>query len=181
MTKPHLFRIVTATALAFALLVSFGCGKEHATASANPFPESNQAQGWTRTDEIRTFPAAELWKYIDGDAEKYLKAGVESTSTSDYKFHENFEAVVDVYTMSSPAGAKTIFDSEPSGASTPQVGDAARLYEQSLVFRHGKYLVRIVAYRSSPLLAQGLLDLGKRIDERLISNTAQLRRHKEFL
>ncbi|HEY1471164.1 MAG TPA: DUF6599 family protein [Candidatus Acidoferrum sp.] len=168
MTKPHRFRIVTPAALAFALLASFGCGNKPAAASANPFPESNPAQGWTRTDDIRTFPAAELWKYIDGDAEKYLKAGVESTSTSDYKFHENFEAVVDIFTMSTPAGAKTIFDSEPSlGASTPQLGDAARLYEQSLVFRQGKYLVRIVAYQSSPLLAQGLLDLGKRIDERL--------------
>jgi Family of unknown function (DUF6599) len=170
MTKPHLSRILASIALAFALLASLGCSKKPAAASASPFPESNQAQGWTRTDDIRTFPAAELWKYIDGDAEKYLKAGVESTSTSDYKFQDKFEAVVDIYTMSSPAGAKTIFDSEPSlGASTPQVGDAARLYEQSLVFRQGRFLVRVVAYPSSPLLAQGLLDLGKRIDERLLN------------
>ena len=169
MTPSHLFRILTPTALVVVLLASLGCSKKPVAASASPFPESNQVQGWTRADEIRTFPAAELWKYIDGDAEKYLKAGVESTSTSDYKFQDKFEAVVDIYTMSSPAGAKIIFDSEPSvGASTPQVGDAARLYEQSLVFRQGKYLVRIVAYQSSPLLAQGLLDLGKRIDERLI-------------
>ena len=166
MTKPHLLRILTPTALAIVLLASLGCSKKPVAASANPFPESNLVQGWTRTDEIRTFPAAELWKYIDGDAEKYLKAGVESTSTSDYKFQDKFEAVVDIYTMSSPTGAKTIFESEPSeGASTPPVGDAARLYEQSLVFRQGKFLVRIVAYQSSPLLAQGLLDLGKRIDE----------------
>jgi hypothetical protein len=169
MTKPQLLHILTPAALTMALFFSLGCGKKPVAASANPFPESNQVQGWTRTDEIRTFPAAELWKYIDGDAEKYLKAGVEGTSTSDYKFQDKFEAVVDVYTMSSPTAAKTIFESEPSqGASTPQVGDAARLYEQSLVFRQGKFLVRIVAYQSSPLLAQALLDLGKRIDDRLI-------------
>ena len=88
MIKPHLFRILTPTALAIALLASLGCSKKPVAASANPFPESNQVQGWTRSDEIRTFPAAELWKYIDGDAEKYLKAGVESTSTSDYKFQD---------------------------------------------------------------------------------------------
>ncbi len=169
MTPFHLFRILTPTALLVVLLTSLGCSKKPVAASASPFPESNQVQGWTRSDEIRTFPAAELWKYIDGDAEKYMKAGVESTSTSDYQFQDKFEAVVDLYTMSSPAGAKIIFDSEPSvGASTPQVGDAARLYEQSLVFRQGKYLVRIVAYQSSPLLAQGLLDLGKLINKRLI-------------
>jgi hypothetical protein len=126
--KPHLLHILTPAALTIALFISLGCNKKPVAATANPFPESNQAQGWTRTDEIRTFPAAELWKYIDGDAEKYLKAGVESTSTCDYKFQEKFEAAVDIYTMSSPTGAKTIFDSEPSlGASTPPVGDAARL------------------------------------------------------
>jgi hypothetical protein len=170
MIKPYLLHILTPTALAITLLASLGCNKKPvAAAGANSFPESNQVQGWTRGDEIRTFPAAELWKYIDGDAEKYLKAGVESTSTSDYKFQHKFEAVVDIYTMSSPTGAKTIFDSQPSlGASTPPVGDAARLYEQSLVFREGKFLVRIVAYQSSPRLAHGLLDLGKRIDQRLI-------------
>jgi hypothetical protein len=169
MTKRQLPHIITSAALTLALFFSLGCGKKSGAATANPFPESNQVQGWTRGDEIRTFPAAELWKYIDGDAEKYLKAGVESASTSDYKFQDKFEAVVDIYTMSSPACAKTIFDYEPSqGATTPPVGDSARLYEQSLVFRQGKFLVRIVAYQSSPLLAQGLLDLGKRIDDRLI-------------
>jgi hypothetical protein len=136
MTKPHPFLIVTPAALAIALLAILGCNKRPAAAIANLFPESNQAQGWTRTDDIRTFPATEPWKYVDGDAEKYSKAGVKSTSTSDYKFNDKFEAVVDIYTMSSPAGAKTIFDSKHSlGASTPQVGDAARLYEQSLVIR----------------------------------------------
>ena len=159
-------------ALAILMIAVSGCSKkpvEPVAASVNLFPESNQARGWTRTDEIHTFRAAELWRYIDGDAEKYLKAGVESTSTCDYKFQDKSDAVVDIYTMSADAGAKTIFESEPgTGASTPQVGDAARLYERSLVFRRGRYLVRIVAYQDSPLLSQGLLDLGERIDERLI-------------
>ncbi len=77
--------------------------------------------------------------------------------------------VVDIYTMADAAGAKTIFQSEPtSGASMPQVGDAARLYEQSLVFRQGRFLVHIIAYQSSPNLSQSLLELGKRIDEKLV-------------
>ena len=155
--------------MAITLLAGLGCNTKPPAANISPFPESNQVQGWTRSGETRTFPAADLWKYIDGDAEKYLKAGVESTSTSDYRFQDKFDAVVDVYTMSAAAGAKSIFESEPTaGASTPHLGDAARLYEQSLVFRQGRYLVRIVAYQSSPPLSQGLLDLGKQIDERLI-------------
>ena len=169
MTRRTLFRILRPTSLALSLIASLGCNKNPAAASATPFPELNQAQGWTSAGEIRTFPASELWKYIDGDAEKYLKAGVQSVSTSDYKFQDKFDAVVDVFIMADARGAKTIFESEPAaGASTPQLGDAARLYEQSLIFHKGKYLVRIVAYQSSPLLSQGLLDLGKRIDERLL-------------
>ena len=116
MTRPHLLRILTPTALALALLASLGCSKKPVAASANPFPESNQVQGWTRADEIRTFPAAELWKYIDGDAEKYLKAGVESASTSDYKFQDKFEAVVDIYTMSSPPAPRPFSTRSPPKA-----------------------------------------------------------------
>ena len=169
MTSHCISRILAPTVLAITMIASLGCNKKPAIASTSPFPETNQVQGWTRSDEIRTFPAAELWKYIDGDAEKYLKAGVASTSTGDYKFQGKFDVVVDIYTMADVAAAKTIFESEPTaGAFTPQVGDTARLYEQSLIFRQGRFLVRIIAYQSSPNLSQGLLDLGKRIDEGLI-------------
>jgi Family of unknown function (DUF6599) len=169
MTSHSISRVLAPMALAITMIASLGCSKKPAIASTSPFPESNRVPGWTRSAEIRTFPAAELWKYIDGDAEKYLKAGVASTSTSDYKFQDKFDVVVDIYTMADAAGAKTIFESEPTAsATTPQIGDAARLYEQSLVFRQGRFLVRIIAYQSSANLSQGLLDLGKRIDEGLI-------------
>jgi len=111
--------------------------------------------------EVRTFSPDQLSEYIDGDAEKYLKAGVKSTSTADYKLNNQIQVVVDVYTMSSPAAAKTIFDSEPAmDAQTPTLGDAARLYTQSLIFRKGPYLVRMVAYQEAPQLPLALLDLG---------------------
>ena len=48
MTKSHLTHILTSTALTLALFFSLGCGKKPGAATANPFPESNQVQGWTR-------------------------------------------------------------------------------------------------------------------------------------
>lgn len=155
-----------------ALLAGFtfigGCGKKQPAASAGPFPESNQVPGWTKTGETRTFAAADLWQYIDGDAEKYIKAGVQTTSTADYKFHEKVEAVVDIHTMSNADGPKAIFDAEPAmDAATPQVGEAARMFKQSLLFRKGRYLVRIVAYQDSPELEQGMIDFGRAIQKRL--------------
>lgn len=139
-----------------------------------PFPASNEAAGWVRararakTGEIRTFAAADLWKYIDGEAERYLKAGVETVSTADYRFHDKFDAVVDIYTMGNQAGAASIFESEPAAnAKAPHLGDSARLYSQTLVFRKGPYLVRITAYEDSPEIEPALLGLARSIEQRL--------------
>jgi hypothetical protein len=132
------------------------------------FPASNEVTGWAKTSDVRTFEAADLWKYIDGGAEEYIKAGVQRAATADYKFQNNLEAVVDIYTMSNAEGAAQIFNSEPAGEGTPvHVGDAARLFSQSLVFRKGRYLVRIVAYEESPNAGQAMLAFGHGIELRL--------------
>jgi len=137
-------------------------------ASNAPFPPSNEVAGWATTGDIRTFEAADLWKYIDGEAERYLKAGVQSVSTADYKFQSKTETVVDIYTMENPEGAAKIFESEPAGdAKAVQLGDGARLYGQSLVFRKGAALVRIMAYEGSAELPQAMLQLGENINKRL--------------
>jgi hypothetical protein len=109
-----------------------------------------------------------MWKYIDGEAERYLKAGAQRVSTADYKFQNKVDAVVDIYTMGNADGAAKILDSEPVGdAKSVQLGDAARLYGQSLVFRKGSELVRIVAYAESPETPQAMLNLGRNIAARL--------------
>ena len=155
------------TGLAALVAVGAGCKKSSANGS-DFFPQTNEVSGWTNSGDTRTFAASELSNYIDGDAEKYLKAGVRSTSTADYKFSDRTQAVADIYTMSAADGAKSIFESEPAvGAASAPIGDAARLYSQSLVFRKGPYLVRIVAYQVSPQLQQALLDLGRGIEKKL--------------
>ena len=63
---------------------------------------------------------------------------------------------------------KKIFESEPAVDGKPiQLGDAARLYSQSLVFRKGAFLVRIVAFEESAETEQALLQLGHGIELRL--------------
>jgi len=159
---------ITSLAAALALLlIPAGCGKG-ASSPVSFFPNSAEAPGWSAAAEIRTFSPEHLSDYIDGDAEKYLKAGVESTSTADYKFKDQTEVVVDVYTMSSPQGAKTLFDSEPAmDSQNPALGDAARLFSQSLIFRKGPYLVRMVAYQESPQIAPAMLTLGHAMETKL--------------
>jgi hypothetical protein len=150
-----------------ALLANAGCTRKP-SANGTPFPASNEVAGWTRAGDIRTFEAADLWKYIDGEAERYLRAGVQRVATADYKFQNRADAVVDIYTMENPAGATKIFESEPAGDAKPvQLGDSARLYGQSLVFRKGPELVRIVAYEGSVETPQAILQLGQSIERRL--------------
>jgi len=153
--------------LGVALLLGASC-KRQPEGEQSFFPATNQVAGWAKIGDTRTFEAIDLWKYIDGEAERYLKAGVQRVSTSDYKLQNKVDAVVDIYTMGNAEGAEKIFKSEPAVDVKPiLLGDDARLSNQSLVFRKGAYLVRIVAYEESAETEQALLDLGRGIELRL--------------
>jgi hypothetical protein len=141
-----------------------GCKK----GKVDAFPASNAIAGWQKTSDTRTFDAKNLWQYIDGDAEQYISAGVVSTSTSDYKYQGQLEAVVDVYTMNDAAGARKILETGQTGdAKTVQLGDAGIAYAQSIIFRKGHSLVRIVAYESTPGAPQALLALAHGVEAKL--------------
>lgn len=145
-------------------MAGVGCKKK----LVDPFPASNAVSGWQRSGETRTFKAENLWQYIDGDSERYMKAGVVTTSTADYKYNGKLDVTVDVYTMSKTEGAQTIFEADPvADAKTVPVGDAAHLYGQSLTFRKGPYLVKVVAFSSAPELGDALLALGHAVEAKL--------------
>ena len=150
---------------AVALVAQTGCKKK----SADPFPTSGAVGGWEKSGDTRVFAAKDLWQYIDGDSEQYLQAGVISTSTSDYKYQGQLEAVVDVYTMGDSAGARKILEAAgpTRGAQNVRIGDAAVAYEQSVTFRKGPYLVRIVAYESNSSTQQALIALAHGVEAKL--------------
>jgi len=157
--------LLLGTCMAFVWAV--GC-TGRPDSQATPFPATQEVAGWVRTGDIRTFQAADLWKYIDGEAERYLKVGVRSVSTADYRSRDKLDAVVDIYTMGSESGVEKIMESEPAaGAETIQLGDGGRLFGQSMVFRKGPYLVRITAYESSPETPPALLALARGVESRL--------------
>lgn len=150
---------------AASLLFALSACKAHAP---DPFPASGAVAGWEKTDETRTFSAQDLWQYMDGDSEQYLRAGVVTTSTCDYRFQSRIEAVVDVHTMRDAAGARTLLEkSRGADAQSVAVGDSGIFYTQSVVFRKGPYLVRIVAYQLTPDTPQALLTLARGVESRL--------------
>jgi hypothetical protein len=147
-----------------AAAVATGCKKR----AINPFPASGAVAGWEKTSDTRVFAAKDLWQYIDGDADQYTSAGVVSTATSDYKYQGQLEATVDVHTMGNAAGARKILEAgQTKDAKTVQLGDAGVGYAQSVIFRKGPYLVRIVAYESTPDTPQALLALAHGVEAKL--------------
>lgn len=151
-----------------AVIAALACSSESGSKPATPFPEANEVPGWSRAGEMRTFQADNLWEYIDGDADRYVQAGVEKTLTVDYRYQDRIEATADIYIMKGADGARKIFESESSVDSRPvRLGDAARLFQSSLVFRKERYFVRLTAFQEAPEVGKALADLGRAIERKL--------------
>jgi hypothetical protein len=129
-------------------------------------PETGEAAGWAKSGATRAFPAANLWQYVDGDAERYIAAGIERTLTARYRYQDKLDAVADVHVMGTPEGARRIFEAEPAtGSRAAALGDAGRSYGASVTFRKGRYFVRLTAYEEAP----GPLEaLARAIEARLV-------------
>jgi hypothetical protein len=151
--------------VAFTAMIAFsGCKKK----AIDPFPGSGAVAGWQKKGEARNFEAKDLWQYIDGDAEQYIQAGVVSTTTADYSYQSRLEAVVDVHTMGNASGAQKILETGQSKDAQPvKIGDGGIAYAQSVAFRKGPYLVRIVAYQSLPDAQQALMALARGVEAKL--------------
>lgn len=150
-------------ALICVALALAACGRR----SLDPFPVADEAPGWSK-GRTRVFEAADLWRYVNGDAERYLAAGVERTHTAEYRHDSGVEAVVDVHVMKDADAARRMFDSEPVTGSEPlALGDAGRSYGASLTFRRGRYFVRLTAYSDAPQARRALAELARATDARL--------------
>ena len=118
--------------------------------------------------KARAYEADRLWQYIDGDADRYIAAGVDFTFAADYRYQDKFDAVVDIHMMKTPAGARKVLESEsPVGSQPIQIGDSGRESKGSVTFIQGRYFVRIVAYQESPEIGDALVALAKAVSTRL--------------
>jgi hypothetical protein len=155
-------------AITLALLYLASCTPTKPPQTGEPFPRTGEVTDWAKSSDTRTFAADKLWEYVDGDAERYVQAGVVRSLTSDYKFKNRVDAVLDVHVMNSPEGAAKLLAAESSKGSKPAtIGEESRLFPASLVFRKGAYVVRVVAYEESPEIGDALLELGKAVEKKL--------------
>lgn len=145
-----------------------GCQSRTPSVSTGPFPRTDEVSGWAMVGETRTFTADNLYEYIDGAADKFTQAGLEQAQTTDYRFQNTVEATADIYTMKTPEAARRIFEEESSpGSQALQLGDRAELSKGILLFTHGRFYVKVVAFENSPGIAGGLETLGRAIEAKL--------------
>ncbi len=127
-----------------------------------------QAPGWVRVGEGRAFAPDNLWELIDGDAERYLDAGVEKIRTADFRLDGKLEVTVEVYRMKDLDGARAIFRSEsPSGTRPLAVGDEGRIHAMGLTLRVGRVFVRLAAFEDKPEAAEAMTSLARALAQRL--------------
>ena len=100
-------RSLTAVVAATTLL---SCSEQ-----SSDFPE---LEGWTRTGEVLTFDADNLWEYINGAAELFLEYDVQTCRTADLSSGD-LTVTVDLYDMGTPLNAFGIFVRERPAAGAP--------------------------------------------------------------
>lgn len=122
--------------------------------------------GWERQGEPTRFGPDDLWRHINGGAEKYLAVGFESLDVAEYRAADGTEAVAERYLLTSRRASRDLFAGElPIAELKVDVGDDAQLDQQSLSFRRGACLVHVVVDRNEMGTGEALVALGQLIDE----------------
>jgi hypothetical protein len=96
---------------------------------------------------ITLYDAQKLFDYIDGAAPIYIERHFRRLAAGELATTDGGELTCDVYDMSTPADAASIFAAERSpAAKTPPDWPEALTGPKSFVFREGRYYVKLTAF-----------------------------------
>lgn len=102
--------------------------------------------GATVDGKVTLYDADGLFDYINGAAPIFIERKFRKLAATDLKFGDG-EATCDIYDMSEPDNAKSIYDKErPQSAKTFEVGEQGHSGSMALVFRQGRYYVKLTAF-----------------------------------
>jgi hypothetical protein len=107
-----------------------------------------------------------LYEYIDGGAPLYVARHFRRLAAAELDAAGGAELNADVYDMAAPENAAAIFALESSAQARPAPGfDAGRTGPMSLVFRQGRFYVKLTAF--DPRGEAALAEVGRAIAARL--------------
>ena len=118
--------------------------------------------GATVKGAVTLYDAKGLFDYIDGAAPIYIERKFRRLAAAEMGTPDGGELTCDVYDMAAPENAQSIFDKERSPAAKVVDGwPEAITGPKSLVFRNGRYYVKLTAFDAKaeallPEVAKGL-------------------------
>lgn len=119
--------------------------------------------------EVRAFNRGNLWEFIDGAAEQFLKYGYTQAATADYR-SENFNLTTTIYGFSTPAGASGYYvNFKASEKDSVPVGAEGFIAPGVLAFYKDKWFVQI-DYFDQDVPRELLIRFGRGIDQVLATS-----------
>jgi len=110
--------------------------------------------GWTEASR-NTYTKGNLYDYINGGAERYLRHGFEKLYAARYTNGAADELTLDLYDMGTPENAKAVFQGTrlPSPSPLP-LCHAALGHEYGLIFQRGRVYGEISLSKADPRLRE---------------------------
>jgi hypothetical protein len=131
----------------------------------NPFP---QMAGWKPSGEIQTFSRANLYDYIDGAADLYLKYDFQELKVADYENDRKASMTIEVYRHKTPVHAFGIYSQERlANANYLEVGAQGYSEKGILNFLAADCYVKMSGFDIGPGEREVLLAFAQKLVENL--------------
>lgn len=154
--------IVTLGVVLAALVVPPGTGPEAY------IPGDNALPGWTLTEVPQVYKGEDLFQYIDGGAELYLKNGFKAAAAGVYNNSDGRYINLDIYEMADTVGAEAVYRHKAGeGGKSLSLGDEAALFDYYLLVRQGRYFVTVTGEGQTDQDRENLIALARMVVERL--------------
>lgn len=116
-------------------------------------PASGDIKGWKIKTPTRFFNSTNLWEYINGAAEHYIKYGFRQIAATEFQKEDNQDITLtlDIYDMENLyQGFGSYSMEKPPDGKFEKIGTQGFSDELSTVFFKDKYLVKIFIFDMSP-------------------------------
>ena len=131
----------------------------------SPFLEIS---GWKQSGEIQIFSPRNLYDYIDGGAELYLKYDFQELMVAEYLNDKKASVTVEIYRHRTPTHAFGIYSQERlANAKYIDIGAQGYSEENILNFVMGNYYVKMNSFKTGPEDQEVLPIFAKKVVENL--------------
>jgi hypothetical protein len=121
---------------------SGGCNRPHEDA----FWKGLKLEGFEKTSILEVYNKDNLFDYMNGEAEVYFSFGFQLLYVQIYRGGETgANMIMESYNMGTSAGAQGIFGkyAHENGTQIKEIGESAWTDNHIILFRSGKYFLRI--------------------------------------